>query len=181
LGQAGEDARRQPCGLHLPGRNAYTAGDLDRATTLFEQNVELYGERGDQVGMAVELGNLGDLAMERGDMPRAADLLSRALDVAVAKGSRYLLPSLLASVASFAGLAESHAGALELAAAADGQYERAGLTPDPSDGFNDELRKTAVAAVGCLRAEELMRAGRDRTSEQAVALARSILSDVRPQ
>jgi tetratricopeptide (TPR) repeat protein len=177
---AGEDQRLRSGGLHMLGWSAYTAGDLDRATTLFEQNAELYGERGDLVGMGVELGNLGDLAMERADMPRAADLLGRALDIAVEQRSRYLLPSLLASVASFAGLAGSYAGALELAAAAESQYEQAGLTPDPSDGFNDGLRKAAVAAVGDLRAEELIRTGRDRTSEQAIALARSLLSDARP-
>lgn len=171
-----DDPRVQSGALHMLGWAAYTAGDVAGAMTRFQETANQYAQRGDLVGLAGELTNLGDLALEQGDISRAARYLREALDVAVETNSRYLIPGVLASVAALAAVARRYPEALELAAAADREYEEAGLTPDPGDDFSVELREAAVAAVGEVLARELSQEGRQRSHDEVLALARLILS-----
>lgn len=161
--------------LHMLGWAEYTAGNLEGAVTRFEENVEAYREIGNRVGMAGELANLGDLALEGNDFLRAAALLRQAIDLAAATRSHYLLPSLLASVAALCGARGRAAEMLELTGAADGQYETAALQPDPGDGVNAAAFTLAVAAVGQERADQLRARGRQLALEDALDLARSSL------
>ena len=174
------DPRVESGAIHMLGWAAYTAGDVKGAMALFEQNADAYAARGDLVGMAGECANVGELAIELGDVARATRFLQHALDVGVETNSRYLIPSLLASVAVLAAASGRHAEALELDGAAERQYERAGLIPDPGAGFNAELRRIAVRDVGEARGAELSSAGRARSWDDAIALARSVLTTIDP-
>ena len=171
-----DDPRVQSGAIHMLGWAAYTAGDVAEAMTRFQETANRYAQQGDLVGLAGELANLGDLALEQRDVSRAAGYLREALDVGVKTNSRYLIPSILASVAALAAVVRRYPEALELAAAAHREYEEAGLAPDPGASFTVELRDTAVAAVGEVRALELGQAGRQRTHDEVLALARFMLS-----
>jgi tetratricopeptide (TPR) repeat protein len=172
-----DDPRVQSGAVHMLGWAAYTAGDTDAAIAHFTENARIYAERGDRVGLAGELSNLGDLALEQRDLAGARAYLKEALEVGVETNSRYLVPSLLTSVANLAGEMERWEEALELAAAAQSQYEQARLTPDPGVGFDPELRHAAISALGQPRADEVVRVGSARSWEQAIALALSVLVD----
>lgn len=175
-----DDPRIQTGAVHMLGWAAYTAGDVEGAVARFEENARTYEKRGDRVGLAAELANVGDLALEQGDTPRARTRLAEALAVGVETDSRYLIPSLLASAATLAGETGRYAEALALAAAAEAQYEQAGLTPDPGGGFDAGLRAVATAALGHAHAEQSVLGGSALSWEAAIALARSVLADEAP-
>ena len=65
--------------LDLEGVVALTGGDLDRATALWQESLELSREIGDAYGEAVSLANLGLLAVRMSDPVRADDLLRAGL------------------------------------------------------------------------------------------------------
>jgi tetratricopeptide (TPR) repeat protein len=171
-----DDTRVQLGAVHMLGWAAYTAGDTDGAILRFEETARAYAERGDRVGLGGELANLGDLALEQGDMERARAYLEQALDVGVETDSRYLIPGVLMSVANFAGDAKRYEQALELAAAAEIQYKHAGLTPDPGTGIEDDVRGAAISALGRARADGSARAGSARSWDEAIELAQSVLA-----
>lgn len=177
LALADDDVRTRSGAVHMLGWAEYTAGNLAGAITRFEENVALCRESGNLSGMTAELANLGDLAAEAGDLDRAGAYLRESLALAIETGSRYLLPSLLASAAAIAGLRGDHAATLDLAAAADRQYDAAGLLPDPGDGISDDLRAAATAALGSEQSEKLISRGRQRTLDEAVEFAHAILSE----
>jgi tetratricopeptide (TPR) repeat protein len=171
----GEDASTKAGAVHMLGWAAHTRGDLTGALARFEENVENYRVAGNEAGAAAELANIGDLALEAGDDERAASSLREALTLAAKSDSRYLLPSLLASVAVLAGTRGRYADCLELAAAADAQYGAAGLVPDPGGGVGAGLRAAAVAAVGGDEADLLAARGAAMPLDHAVALAGNVL------
>lgn len=177
LALADGDVRTRCGAVHMLGWAEYTAGNLAGAIARFEENVALYRESGNLSGMTAELANLGDLAAEAGDLDRAGAYLRESLTLAVETGSRYLLPSLLASAAAIAGLRGNHAAMIDLAAAADRQYDAAGLSPDPGVGINDALRGAATAAIGSEQSEMLISRGRQRSLEEAVEFAHAILNE----
>ena len=174
LALGGDDPGLRAGAVHMLGWAAYVAGDVPGAIDRFEANVENYRDAGHLEGVASELANVGDLALESGDFGRAAGSLAAALELAAARRSRYLLPSLLASVAMLAGSNGRFPECLQLAAAADAQYEASGLVPDPGGGVDDELRARALDAVGEPEAARLALLGRAASLEEAVALARRV-------
>ncbi|MFN2469685.1 MAG: hypothetical protein ABR583_01605 [Gaiellaceae bacterium] len=170
-----DDPTIKPGAVHMLAWAAHTAGDIATAIHRFQENVELYRAAGNVVGQAGELANLGDLAAEAGDYDGAAQYLRQALDLAEAMSSRYLLPSLLASAATLAGFRGRHEESIELAAAAERQYELAGLTPDPGDELSEQVRSRARQAVPGEHAQELEARGAARSLEDAVELAHAVL------
>jgi tetratricopeptide (TPR) repeat protein len=53
---------------------SYEQGDLERATKLFEESIDLFRERGDKLGLARCLNNLGLVLYSLGDLGRATKL-----------------------------------------------------------------------------------------------------------
>lgn len=162
--------------VHMLGWAAYTAGDVRAAMRRFEENVDDYRRAGDREGMAAELGNLGELALETGDRAGAAAFLREALGAAGDSGSRYLLPSLLASAALLAGSDGRHEDCLLLGAAAEAQYDAAGLIADPGGGVPAEVREEAAARVGADESSRLQELGRSLSLEEAVRTAAASLT-----
>lgn len=132
LGRAGLDQRVQRAAYHMLAWAAYTAGDRMRALDWFEKSLAVRQAMADPFGVAVELSNLGDMAIEAGDLPRAASSISEALATAIRLENVYLLTSLIGSAAALAGAAGEPEEALILLAAGEAAYASTSLVPDPS-------------------------------------------------
>lgn len=74
LDRAGSDPRVQRAAFHMLAWAAHTAGDRPLAIDWFERSLAVRRTMGDPFGVAVELSNLGDMAMEAGDLAQAATL-----------------------------------------------------------------------------------------------------------
>lgn len=175
LDAAGDNLRWRYGGIHMLAWAEHTAGNVERAIELFEQNVEIAREAGHVLGAGSELVNLASFAIDAGDLARAADFLSRGLDVAEELNSDYLLPGALADIGRLTVLRGHTESGLELIAAAEHQYELAGLTPDPGDDAFLEQRTHAAQALGHERAEPIIRSGRSLPKTAVIALARAHL------
>lgn len=178
LQAAGDDLRRRYGAVHMLAWAEHTAGDVDHAVELFEQNVEIAREAGHRLGMASELINLGALAVEAGELGRAGDYLAQGLDIAEDLDSHYLLPGVLAEAGRLAVLAGRPEPGLRLIAAGEHHYDLAGLTPDPGDDAFLEQRDGAVQALGPDRSEAIVSAGRQLVTSDAIALAREQLTSL---
>ena len=168
---AGDNLTLKSGAIRMLGWAEHTAGNLPAAMDRFEENVTLLRKSGNHAGEAGDLANLADLSMEIGALEKAADYLRDAFAIRGATESRYLLPSLIRSVASLAGLEGRHERALELMEASNRLYEESGLTPDPGDTLSARVRKHALAALGVMAATEHEERGGEMTREQAIAAA----------
>jgi tetratricopeptide (TPR) repeat protein len=154
---AGDNLRLQSGGVHMLAWAHHTAGEVQEALDLFEKNAALFRQIGNEEGEASELANIGDLALEAGDIERARYQLTRAFSLPAATASNYLLPSLVRSVAVLAGLTGDDEGCVLLVAAADAMYGRFGLTPDPGDELSPRVLNAARQRLGvdAVRAQEV--------------------------
>lgn len=167
---AGNSSRLRSGATHMLAWAEYTAGNVHAAIKHFEDNVALYRESGDRIGEASELANLGDLAVESGNLDAAAGYLGQAFAVPGVKANRYLAPSLIRSVGVLAALQGRHDLGLDLIAASDRHYEDFGLVADPGDDLTPRVRQTAVEALGA-EASAIELRGRGRSFDDAVSLA----------
>lgn len=175
LEAAGDDPRRRYGAIHMLAWAEHTAGHVERAVELFEQNVEIAREASHPLGMASELINLGAITIELGELDKAAGYLTRGLELAVELDSGYLLPGALAEVGRLAVLEGHTEPGLRLIAAAEHHYEMAGLAPDPGDDAFVAQRDAAVRSLGADRAEAVLVSGREMPTKHAIALAREEL------
>jgi tetratricopeptide (TPR) repeat protein len=128
---AGHDAQARRGALHMLAWAAYTAGDIPAARARFEASLAFRRELGDLFSVAVEIANIGDLAMEAGDHRDAASRLAEALEVARDLDSQYLIVNLLPSVAALAARVGEDEGSALLLGAANALASASGLVPDP--------------------------------------------------
>ena len=163
----GSDLRLAAGGRHMLAWAAYSAGDVDRAVALFDENVAAYRELDDMIEMAGELGNIADLLAESGDLEGAATSLRSALEACADSGDVYMLSSLLLSAAALALRRGRHEEGFTLEGAAERQYVDSGLTPDPGEGITDDQRAAAETIVG----REASRAARERGRHLELAAA----------
>ncbi len=161
--------------LHMLAWAAHTAGDLPLALARFHESLDLRRAMGDPFSIAVELGNLGDLALEQGDTAAAERYLHDSLRLAREAGSAYLMLAGLLSATRFESHRGDRAAAVRFYAAAKAGYQTAGLQPDPGDA--DGLATSIDEARAALGADydPLWNAGAALSIEAAIdeALARS--------
>lgn len=149
LDVAPEDPIVRRGSLHMRAWAAHTSGDLPRAIGLFKESLALRREMGDPFGVAVELGNLGDMALEQGDIDAASNYLHETLRLARERNTQYLLLGGLLTAVRLAGRRGDPAAAVRLEVAARAGYREAGLIPDPSsEGGIDEILADARATLG---------------------------------
>ena len=129
VGGADVGARRG--GLHMLGWAAHTRGDLEGARRRFEESLAFREALGDRYGVAVESANLGDLAVDEGDLGEGARRLGDALVVARELRSTYLVLNLLPSLAIVAARAAEDEACARLVGATEALFEASGLIPDP--------------------------------------------------
>jgi tetratricopeptide (TPR) repeat protein len=169
LDLAGDDTLANRAALHMLAWAAHTAGDLDEAERRFEASLDYRRRFAGRLSVAVEIANLGDLAAERGDLPRAAQLLAEVIEISHELDSKYMLVNSFPACASLcvrAGIADDGA---RLFGAADAIANASGLVPDPNT-VADEARASARELVGD-RFASLLAEGARLSEDDAVALA----------
>lgn len=175
LERAGSDPRVQRAAYHMLAWAAYTTGDRDLALHWFDRSLAVRQAMADPFGVAVELGNLGDLAIEAGNLSRAAASIGEALATALRLENLYLLTSLIGSAAALAGAAEDHGEALTLLAAARAAYASTSLVPDPSTReVLDATEAKARESMTPSQADAATKVGRALSIHAAVGRAMAI-------
>jgi DNA-binding CsgD family transcriptional regulator len=106
-------------------------GDLERATALFEEAVELSREVGSRAGLEFPLGNLGWVALLRGDIERAKALHKESLALCREVDDKRLASDRLERLACVAGAGGEAERAARLFGAAGALREAIGVPPDP--------------------------------------------------
>lgn len=179
LGRAGEDRKVQRAAYHMLAWAAYTAGDRGGALDWFQRSLAVRQAMGDPFGVAVELGNLGDMAMEAGDLPRAGASIREAIATAVRLENLYLLTSLIGSAGALAGAAGDPEEALTLLAAAEAAYASTSLVPDPSTrDMLDVATAKARDALSADRADSAVAIGSALTIGDAASRATAACEQV---
>jgi tetratricopeptide (TPR) repeat protein len=177
LALAGDDTLARRGALHMLAWAAHTAGDLDEAERRFRESLEYRRRVAGPVSVAVEMSNLADLELERGNVAKAAQLHAEALEVSHRSGSVYMLVNGLPSFAALAlhaGLAED---AARLLGAAQAIAAAAGLTPDPGSELTSE-RAGLEEQLGAERYMRLVAAGAALSADEAVDLAKQIAGQI---
>lgn len=158
--------------LHMLAWAAHTAGDLGEARRRFEASLALRRAQGGALGIASELANLGDLAMDAGDRDSAVRWFSEALTAARDLDSAYFLVNTLPSIAALA-VADDPELAARLFGAADAASSRSGLLPDPG-ADRPEARAALRDSMDAGRFEELLDEGSELTTQAVAALANRV-------
>lgn len=177
LALAGDDTLARRGALHMLAWAAHTAGDFDEAERRFERSLEYRRQVAGPVSVAVEISNLADLELERGNIPRAAQLHAEALDVSHRAGSVYMLVNGLPSFAALALRAGRFEEAAQLIGAADAIANVAGMTPDPGGELTSE-RAELDRRLGPERYVTLAAKGAALSTDEAVALARDVAAQI---
>ena len=177
LALAGDDTLARRGALHMLAWAAHTAGDLDEAERRFQESLEYRRRVAGPVSVAVEMSNLADLELERGNVARAAQLHAEALEVSHRDGSVYMLVNGLPSFAAMAlkaGLAED---AALLLGAADAIANFARMTPDPGNELTSE-RAELDRRLGPERYVTLAAKGASLSTDEAVELAKRVAAQI---
>ncbi len=162
--------------LHMRAWAAHTAGDLDESRRRFEASLALRREQGGALGIASELANLGDVAMDAGDLEGAGRWFAEALIAARGLDSAYFLVNTLPSLAAVATASDPEAAA-RLFGAADAASLASGLVPDPGAG-QIEARQATRDRLSDSRFDQLLREGAGLTPDEVAALAARVASPV---
>lgn len=178
LERSEDNLRLRSSAIHMLGWAEYTAGNVAAALAYFQENAALHERMGNRIGQAVELANIAGLAMEAGDLDRAASGLRAAFDQPGATSSRYLAPSLIHSVGILAGLRGNHERAVYLTTGADCMYQQFGLIADPGDDLTQRVRDEAVGLIGAQRTREIDATVAGWSLETVVELARTELGEI---
>lgn len=176
LALAAEHPRLRTAGTHMQAWAEYTAGNTGTALTLFEENAASYRAAGNAAGEASELANIATLALEAGDVDRAAERLRDVFGVPAATESAYLLPALVGLVGTLAGLRGDAASSVRLMAASQCLYDRSGLTPDPGGASSSRVFDEAKSAVGAGDAQALVSQAEAMAVPDIIGVARDVLA-----
>ena len=177
LALAGEDTLARRGALHMLAWAAYTATDYDEAERRFRESLEYRRRVAGPLSVAVEMSNLGDLELERGDLARAAGLHAEALDIGHRAGSVYMLVNGLPSFAALALRAGRPDDAARIIGAADSIAAASGLKPDPGSDLTSE-RAALEKQLGPERYIRLVAAGTALSADEAVDLAKQVASSI---
>lgn len=179
LDRAGGDQKVQRAAFHMLAWAAYTAGDRNAAIEWFERSLTVRRAMADPFGIAVELANLGEMALEAGDLRRAAASVGDALTTAARLENLYLLTSLIGSAGALVVAAGDAEEGLTLLAGADAAYASTSLVPDP--GTREMIDAAAAKARNVLptgRASAAEAAGRALSMTDAVDRAIRLTASV---
>lgn len=174
---AGDDTLAKRSALHMLAWAAHTAGDLDEAERRFETSLAYRRKVAGRLSVAVEISNLGDLAAERGDLPRAARLLAEGLEIGHELDNKYMLVNGFPSFAVLCVQAGRPADGARLFGAADAIARSSGLIPDPNSTM-DEARASARASLGEELFAKLHDEGERLSADDAVALSLGVARDL---
>ncbi|MGH2616235.1 MAG: helix-turn-helix domain-containing protein, partial [Thermomicrobiales bacterium] len=148
-------------------------GNYARAAELLEAALHLERDAGYVAGMILALGDLGDLARDQGDHPRAMERYREALELGQENPGTRVVGDVIEAVAILAALAGEAARSARMLAAAEAQRERIGLHFRVKE--NQVALQQAITAARATLGEPAFAAawasGRTLTPRQAAAAA----------
>ncbi|WP_121253472.1 BTAD domain-containing putative transcriptional regulator [Nocardioides ferulae] len=135
-------------------------GDLDRAEACLEECLRIARREDDRLDQAVAEAGLADVAVDRGQVQLARDLLARSVPVLRELGQEFRLTECLETLAALAVREDRAETAAALLAAADRALAEEGATLVPADRAMRERRVApAVAGLDAPAAAEAARRG----------------------
>jgi DNA-binding CsgD family transcriptional regulator/tetratricopeptide (TPR) repeat protein len=151
--------------------------DSARKQEIYEEVLALGRMAEDPNTIAIGLRELAEIACERGEYSRAADLLAQSLDITAASGLQWGLPKDLGSVALLAHAVGKHAYATQLLGAHDALRERMALPVWPFEhALYDQLVSNVRTAMPGDAYDVEWIAGHGMVLEDAVTLAKEVLA-----
>ncbi len=168
--EAGGRAARELLVEHLRGRQALLV--LDNLEHLLEEALLLARQSGHTDLEAMQLGNLGNVARQRGDLVGATTLQRQALLLKRALGARRQIAITLADLASIAGAEGRGTRAACLLGAAAALREAIGTPqPVPERAATQQAVAAALAALSEEARAAAFAAGRTLTLDEAISYA----------
>jgi hypothetical protein len=147
-------------------------GDLATAESAHTEALALARSAGSAYLEAMQLGNLGNIARERGDLPMAVALQCEALQMKQALGARRHIAISLENMAGIAGAELRGERAARLLGAASAIRELIGTPqPEPERTATERAVGPARAGLGKQKWHAALEAGRTMKLEQAITYA----------
>lgn len=179
LAKAPDDPVARRGAYHMLAWAAHSRGDRPGAIAWFARSLEVRRAMEDPFGVAVELANLGDMAMEDGDLAAAARYLSESLTISAERGNMYLLPADIGSIGALAIRAGRGEIGCELIGATRAIYRSVNLQPDPgTDAALTEALTLAEARLGPGSVRDALGRGAGLTLEMATRTAAELAGGV---
>jgi non-specific serine/threonine protein kinase len=151
---------------------AFLDGDLERATTLATEALELQRRQQPLWGTAFSLALLGELALARSDLPAAGAFYAESIALARALGDTTFLGAGLAAIGTIAADVGEAARAARLLGAAEAMYQVAGAWSFiAARGEHRQAVEATRAALGEEAFAAAWAEGRRLSREQATAEA----------
>jgi tetratricopeptide (TPR) repeat protein len=169
-----DDRDGRSSALHVLAVAAQMAGDLQEASDLMRQRIEIGRATGNLTTIAIESNNLSMVARQLGNLEEAEALAHSALDISSRRGDSLAIAWNLNGLAACAALlGHSQRGAI-LVGAADAAMESAGgaWPPDELVHYNRTV-SILKEALGLTGFEENRAAGQAMTTAEAIGLALS--------
>jgi tetratricopeptide (TPR) repeat protein len=169
-----DDRDGRSSALHVLAVAAQMAGDLQEASDLMRQRIDLGRATGNLATIAIESNNLSMVERQLGNLEEAEALARSALDVSSRRGDSLAIAWNLNGLAACAALlGHSQRGAM-LVGAADAAMESAGgaWPPDELVHYNRTV-SILKEALGLTSFEENRAAGQAMTTAEAIGLALS--------
>jgi predicted ATPase/DNA-binding XRE family transcriptional regulator len=166
-------------GIVLPNLSdaAYRRGELDLAERFACEAVPVLADTGNVFVESLNLANIAQVALARGDLREADAAFAQALRLAEAIDA----PLRVANVMAGAGAVSAARGRYDLAArllgAADRTRERLGNVRLPHFALFEQTRETVRGALGAEAFQGQWEAGAALSLEEAMAQARAVITD----
>jgi DNA-binding CsgD family transcriptional regulator len=154
------------------GGVAYGEGELEEASSRFEEALAIWRERGDAWGQAIALLNLGTVAATQGQLDLAADRYRESIASRLVTGDRANIQEALAGLAMVTAELGLSLRSVRLFGASEALREIAGtphVTTIPP--YRDRIVADVKAALGETTFVEEWEAGRSLSLQHAVAEA----------
>ncbi len=153
--------------LHMEAELARASGDYAAARPLYERLLEADRATGDDRGLAMELGNLGSVLVQVGELNRAEACLREALHRAVAAGAIDQLPYCLLGLGGLGARRHDPHRAGRLIGAVEAFLDAGGQILDPAEQLELATHVEAGQAAG-ETFDDARAAGRQLTIDTAV-------------
>jgi non-specific serine/threonine protein kinase len=151
------------------GRVAYYGrGDLDRAEALFQEALAESEATADAYGAGIALTNLGKVARDRRDYPRAATSYVESLTLHLEEGDNIRIAGCLRGLATVAAFAGEPEQAARLFGAADALREATGAAVPRRRGQYERAVAASRAALGAQAFSDAWAAGRALPLAEAI-------------
>jgi tetratricopeptide (TPR) repeat protein len=172
------DDRMAVYALQELGVLAMVTGEAGRSEDLFQQAIEQLRSSGEQWGLALNLANLAELRIRRGDTTGARALLAESLEISELLSD----PVVSAQIFDYIGMVAVEQGlgatGLSLFAAGHALREHQRVTSAAAHReLVDRWRSRAEQALTSAAADGAWRNGLELRYSAAVAMARSVASD----